>query len=265
MFVAWRDPHKLERARVTAAGLHCFRERNLSLDVTSVLGEDGRIAARLEDYEPRPEQLEMAREVEAAIAAKEHLLVEAGTGVGKSFAYLVPAILAAAKQRANKSEGEDKPGKIIVSTHTISLQEQLIARDIPFLNAVLPVEFSAVLVKGRSNYVSLRRTAMAQSRGTLFESHQERQLSQIADWTIKTSDGSRADLAFKPIREVWDEVASDHGNCLGRKCPTYNKCHYYAARRRIWNADVLVVNHALFFRTCHFGGREFHCCPTTTP
>ncbi|MDB4614068.1 DEAD/DEAH box helicase [bacterium] len=219
----------------------------MSLDVTSVLGEDGRIAARLDDYEPRPEQLEMAREVEAAIAAKEHLLIEAGTGVGKSFAYLVPAILAAAQQRENQKEGEEKPGKIIVSTHTISLQEQLIGRDIPFLNAVLPVEFSAVLVKGRSNYVSMRRTAMAQSRGTLFESHQERQLTEIADWTVTTNDGSRADLNFKPLREVWDEVASDHGNCLGRKCPTYDKCHYYSARRRIWNADVLVVNHALFF------------------
>lgn len=218
----------------------------MSLDVESVLGDDGRIAARLDDYETRPEQLEMARAVEASIAAKEHLLVEAGTGVGKSFAYLVPAILAAAKAREEHPESK-KTGKIIVSTHTISLQEQLISRDIPFLNAVLPVEFSAVLVKGRSNYVSLRRMQMAQTRGTLFETQQERQLGEIVDWTIRTNDGSRADLKFKPLPEVWDEVASDHGNCLGRKCPTYGKCHYYAARRRIWNADVLVVNHALFF------------------
>ena len=218
----------------------------MSLDVESVLGDDGRIAARLSDYETRPEQLEMARGVEAAIEAKEHLLVEAGTGVGKSFAYLVPAILAAAKLREENPNSE-KRGKIIVSTHTISLQEQLISRDIPFLNAVLPVEFSAVLVKGRSNYVSLRRMQMARTRGTLFESQQERQLGDIVDWTIRTNDGSRADLKFKPLPEVWDEVASDHGNCLGRKCPTYGKCHYYAARRRIWNADVLVVNHALFF------------------
>jgi ATP-dependent DNA helicase DinG len=218
----------------------------LSLDVKSVLGDDGRIAARLDNYESRPEQLEMGRAVEAAIEAKEHLLVEAGTGVGKSFAYLVPAILAAARLREDDPNSKER-GKIIVSTHTISLQEQLISRDIPFLNAVLPVEFSAVLVKGRSNYVSLRRMNMARSRGTLFESRQEQQLGQIVDWTVRTNDGSRADLTFKPMPEVWDEVASDHGNCLGRKCPTYKQCHYYAARRRIWNADVLVVNHALFF------------------
>ena len=220
----------------------------MTLDCASILGDSGRIAARLENYESRPQQLEMADAVAEAIREKRHLLVEAGTGVGKSFAYLVPAILAACEDA-----GEDKPKKerkkIIISTQTISLQEQLIGKDIPFLNAVLPVEFSAVLVKGRSNYLSLRRTAGAlqRSESTFFESDAISQLKRVADWSRKTNDGSRSALSFRPMMEVWDEVASDHGNCLGRKCPTYDDCHYYRARRRVWNSDVLVVNHALFF------------------
>ena len=119
----------------------------------------------------------------------------------------------------------------------------------PFLNAVLPVEFSAVLVKGRSNYHSIRRLRGAVSRSnTLFADPSElQQLQQIVEWSRNTTDGSRADLPFSPAPRVWDEVQSEHGNCLGKGCPTYNDCFYYQARRRVWNADILVVNHALFF------------------
>lgn len=217
----------------------------MTLDTISILGDSGRIAARLKQYEHRPQQLEMAEAVEQAIADEKHLLVEAGTGVGKSFAYLVPAILAAV---APKQEGA-KQKRLVISTHTISLQEQLISRDIPFLNAVLPVEFSAVLVKGRSNYLSLRRMHGAIERaGSIFSEPEElHQLQKVLSWSRKTTDGSLADLDFRPQSQVWDEVQSEHGNCLGRRCPTYEDCFYYKARRRIWNADLLVVNHALFF------------------
>ncbi len=211
-----------------------------------ILGPDGSIARRLSSYESRPEQLAMANSVERAILNGHHLVAEAGTGVGKSFAYLVPAILAAGQRRSE----DDKCRRIIVSTHTISLQEQLIGSDIPFLQAVLPIEFSAVLVKGRGNYISLRRTGKATQRASqqlLFEMDGQRQLSKISDWAQQTTDGSRSDLPFHPLSQVWDEVSSDHGDCLGRKCPTHNECHYYRARRRVWNADLLVVNHALFF------------------
>jgi ATP-dependent DNA helicase DinG len=220
------------------------------LTVESVLGPDGRIAQRLPAYEHRPQQLAMAQAVARAINAKSHLIVEAGTGVGKSFSYLVPVILEAIQRRQQErdtKEGERK--RILVSTHTIALQEQLIGKDIPFLNAVLPVEFSAVLAKGRSNYISLRRLQAAAARSTAIfsEPEESRQLSRLQAWTKKTPDGSRADLDFRPLPSVWDEVRSEHGNCLGRKCPTYKDCHYYAARRRVWNADLIVVNHALFF------------------
>ncbi|TWU12064.1 putative ATP-dependent helicase DinG [Symmachiella macrocystis] len=219
-----------------------------SVSSASILGPDGRIAARLTDYEHRPEQLEMAEAAEHAIRERSHLIVEAGTGVGKSFAYLVPAILhATAAQGAASNKSDKKP--IIISTNTISLQEQLILRDIPFLNAVLPVEFSAVLVKGRSNYISLRRMNGAIDRAkTMFsQSEETEQLAQIAEWSQETGDGSKSDLRFRPLPKVWDEIQSEHGNCLGKRCPTYDDCFYYKARRRVWNADILVVNHALFF------------------
>jgi ATP-dependent DNA helicase DinG len=223
----------------------CEEPSTVTLTADQVLGPDGRIAQRLKGYESRPQQLEMAAAVEEAIVRREHLVVEAGTGTGKSFAYLVPAILAATARQG--TEGPRR--RVVISTHTISLQEQLIQRDLPFLNAVLPVEFSAVLVKGRANYHSLRRLkgAVARSSSLFADPAELHQLQQIVAWSRGTTDGSLADLSFEPLSRVWDEVQSEHGNCLGKNCPTYDSCFYYQARRRVWNADLLVVNHALFF------------------
>src|SRR5438046_3310743 len=130
----------------------------MSCGVTELLGPDGAIARRLADrYEHRPQQLEMAAAVERAFADGHHLLVEAGTGVGKSFAYLLPAIEYAVTQKK----------RVVISTHTISLQEQLIEKDIPFLRAVYPQEFTAILVKGRSNYLCMRRLKQATGKQAL--------------------------------------------------------------------------------------------------
>ncbi len=228
----------------------------MELSSADILGPDGRIGARLANYEQRPQQMEMADAVARAIAAKRHLVVEAGTGVGKSFAYLVPAILAATEREAERRSGENetqKQGsaspKIVISTHTISLQEQLINKDLPLLNAVIPREFSAVLVKGRRNYLSLRRLelALARSQSLFNDDEQLTQLREIRKWSKSTADGSLSDLTFQPLGQVWDEVGSDSGNCMGRRCPTHNKCFYYKDRRRVQNAQILVVNHALLF------------------
>lgn len=210
-----------------------------------ILGPGGKVAERLRQYETRPQQLEMAEAVARAIREKRHLMVEAGTGVGKSFAYLVPAILAAADPK-NESL---KHRRIIVSTHTISLQEQLIQKDLPLLNAVIPLEFTAVLAKGRGNYLSLRRmkNAVARSQYLFKEDEEFVAVRAIAAWAKQTHDGSLADLPYRPLRQVWDEVQSDHGNCMGRNCPEHAQCFYYRARRRVQNAQILVVNHALFF------------------
>ncbi len=210
-----------------------------------ILGPGGRIAARLKNYEHRAEQLDMAEAVAQAIADQQHLVVEAGTGVGKSFAYLVPAILA-----TEKPPGADEPSRrVVISTHTISLQEQLMEKDLPLLRSVMPIEFSAVLVKGRGNYLSLRRLANAVRRSATLFTHEEdfEQLRRIGQWAKQTGDGSLADLDWRPSAQVWDEVASDHGNCMGRSCPTYKDCFSYRARRRVANAQVLIVNHALLF------------------
>ncbi len=217
------------------------------LTPAEILGPAGRIAARLDHYEQRPEQLAMADAVATAIRDKHHLIAEAGTGVGKSFAYLVPAILAVAQP---SEAGADAPQRrVVISTHTISLQEQLIRNDLPLLNSVIPLEFAAVLVKGRHNYVSLRRLRLAASRATSLYHREEEfaELRSLVDWSRETADGSLADLDYQPLANVWDEIESDSVNCLGRQCPTHNACFYYRARRRVQNAQLLIVNHALFF------------------
>jgi len=249
-----------------------------------ILAPDGRLAARLAQWESRPQQIEMANLIAEAIAQRRHAVVEAGTGVGKSLAYLVPAVLAATADQedavttaatsapaqpgapaaghapdapeADELDEENtsapaggRPRRVVISTHTIALQEQLVTKDIPLVAAVMPREFSAVLVKGRGNYVSLRRLHLAVERaGSLFP--EERDLAEVrelASWAQQTGDGSLADLQFVPSPGVWDEIQSDSGNCMGRACPTYQQCFYYAARRRMARAQVLIVNHALFF------------------
>src|SRR4051812_27867810 len=171
----------------------------------SILGPEGAIARRLGDrYEHRPEQLEMAAAVEDAFANSHHLLVEAGTGVGKSFAYLIPAIDWAIRNKK----------RVVISTHTISLQEQLIDKDIPLIQSVYPDEFTAVLIKGRSNYLCQRRLEQARGRQNyLFDQDQQLQsLWMIEEWVQqsleKRGNGSLAELPALPEPEVWDRVCA---------------------------------------------------------
>lgn len=209
------------------------------VDVVNLLSPDGAIARRLTGFESRPQQVEMAAAIERTLDQRGRLLVEAGTGVGKSFAYLIPAI----KRIVENEE------RVIIVTNTINLQEQLIDKDIPLLNAVIPEEFSAVLVKGRGNYVSLRRLKLASERqDRLFPDDDARHsLHLIEDWAYGTRDGTLATLPQLQRPEVWDHAQSDSHNCMGKKCPMHSKCFYQAARRRMENGDLLVCNHALFF------------------
>ena len=181
----------------------------------------------------------MAEAVERNLQKKGHLLVEAGTGVGKSFGYLVPAIRRILEQRE----------RVVVCTHTISLQEQIFDKDVPLLKAVIPDEFTTVLCKGRGNYMSLRRMRIASEKRSKLchNEEEEHSLELIEDWAYETTDGSLATLPVLPRRTVWQHVESDAGNCMGRRCPTYDKCFYQSARRRMENADLLICNHALFF------------------
>ena len=212
----------------------------MAVALENILGTDGAIARRLGDkYEFRPQQLEMASAVADALQSSQHLMVEAGTGVGKSFAYLLPVIDWAVKNKK----------RVVISTHTISLQEQLIEKDIPLLQSVYPDEFVAVLVKGRSNYLCQRRLEQTRRRqDALFESERQREsLWMIEEWAGSTTDGSLADLPNLPEPGVWDKVCAEQGNCLGKKCRHYNNCFWQAAKRRMQGGKILIVNHALFF------------------
>ncbi|MHC4203048.1 MAG: ATP-dependent DNA helicase [Planctomycetota bacterium] len=207
------------------------------LDIRKVFAPNGEVSRSLANFEVRPEQIEMAGEVQRAFLKGHHLAVEAGTGVGKSFAYLIPAVDLAANGM----------GRILVSTFTITLQEQLIGKDIPFLKSCMPQEFTAVLAKGRSNYLCKRRLKFTLQRESRLFDDKDSELNQIRDWAEQTKDGSLSDLKYLPKSRTWDRVKSEHGNCRGRKCVHFRDCFYWAARRRLENADIIVANHALLF------------------
>ncbi|MEM7202612.1 MAG: helicase C-terminal domain-containing protein [Planctomycetota bacterium] len=212
----------------------------MNQSAAELLGPNGIIATRLPGYEVRPEQLELARAIDAALRERRHLLAEAGTGVGKSFAYLLPAVLLAADRRL--------AGPVVLSTRTIALQQQLEHKDLPFLQQVLPLEWTAVTAVGRNNYVCLRRLHLAHTeRGLLFaDPERQRQLIDVMQWSLATHDGTRMDLPAPVDPQVWDEVQAETGNCLHRACKHYEPCHYQRARRRMDGAQLLVVNHALY-------------------
>ncbi len=203
-----------------------------------LFSKDGPIAGTLENYEHRQQQLEMMEIVGRAINKDLVAIIEAGTGTGKTLAYLLPAIVYA----LNNQE------RMVVSTNTINLQEQLIDKDIPFLASVLGKEFKAVLVKGRSNYVCKRKLAEADLDFDLFsEDEFKNELEAVVDWAKTSRDGSRGELNFQPRPDVWEKIQSESDTSLRTKCPFYNECFFYSARRRAAKADLLVANHHLLF------------------
>jgi ATP-dependent DNA helicase DinG len=210
---------------------------NTSLDIEEVLSADGLIARSFSGYEFRPQQLQMAYAIKDAFVDRRHLVTEAGTGIGKSFAYLVPAINLVHREKT----------KVLISTFTITLQEQLINKDIPFLAKALPQTFTAVLAKGRGNYLCKRRLEFAMRRQATMFDDLGSALAVIRQWANQTEDGSLSDIPVLPNNLVWDAVKSEHGNCRGRKCPHFSRCFYWRARRRLDAADIIVANHALMF------------------
>jgi len=208
------------------------------------------LLSRAKNFEYRPQQQEMAVAVARALQNREHLAVEAGTGVGKSLAYLIPAILFAVAQKK----------KAVVSTHTINLQEQLTEKDLPMLVTVLgaltpPVKFSFTMLKGRANYLCTRRLQKAmQQSGNLFTSSEAEELRRIYAWSKKTRDGSLSDFDVEPDPKVWALVCSERGLCSPKICgypsdfaKDHGVCFFQRARNKILSSDVLVLNHTLFF------------------
>src|SRR5947209_5515866 len=197
------------------------------------------LLAKAKNFEHRPQQQQMAAAVARALEEERHLVVEAGTGVGKSLAYLRPAVQFALEQKK----------KAIVSTHTINLQEQLLQKDIPILQKVLPVEFQAALMKGRQNFLCPRRLERAlQQAKELFTGPEANELQQIAEWAGTTTDGSISDLSFEPDPKVWGQVCSEAHICTRKTCGNDSRCFFHNARKRFEAADVVVINHMLLFK-----------------
>lgn len=202
------------------------------------ISEKGPVARKLENYEFRAQQLDMTTAVSEGMNEDKLVLVEAGTGTGKTLAYLLPAI----------TQAVDNDERIVVSTNTINLQEQLMNKDLPFLRSVLKKKFNAVLVKGRSNYVCKRKVAEAKSDPDLFSDDDERdELAALLRWAESTSDGSKTDLNVEPRSAVWEKIQSESDTSLKTRCPFYNECFFYKARRNAASADILVANHHLLF------------------
>ncbi len=203
-----------------------------------IFGTDGLFAKAHPEYEYRSGQIQMAEAVMRAFEERRHLIVEAGTGTGKTLAYLVPAIAAALGGN----------GRVIISTGTKNLQEQLMEKDIPFLQNVLPKRFAATYMKGRSNYVCLNRLGRAQSAPVLEGLDEVDYFEEVTEWAKESETGDRAELANLPESlSFWRHIDARSESCLGQKCPDFDACFITRMRNRAQEADIVVVNHHLFF------------------
>jgi ATP-dependent DNA helicase DinG len=205
----------------------------VSVTVEQVLGPGGALEVALQRYEHRPEQLRVAQAVEAALEAGEVLLAEAGTGTGKTLAYLVPAALSGKK--------------VVVSTATRNLQDQVFFKDIPLLQDRVGLQFRAALLKGRSNYLCLQRFESFDREPSFAERADSAAWPRVRAWAMATETGDRGELELPEGSALWTSLSVTADSCLGPKCPQYEPCFVTRARRAAEEADVVVVNHHLFF------------------
>ena len=211
------------------------------IDIENYFAKDGILAKEIKGFEYRQEQEEMAQYIQDAINEDRKIIVEAGTGTGKTLAYLIPSIKWAV---TNKK-------KVIIATNTINLQEQLLLKDIPLAKSIIKDEFSYVLVKGRNNYVCKRlfnELALGKSIDIeTFSMEAREQIEYILKWGNKTKTGDKAELPFEVYPDVWELVQSTTELCLGKKCPYRKECFYMKTRMEKMEADILISNHHVFF------------------
>jgi ATP-dependent DNA helicase DinG len=205
--------------------------------ILNALREGGGVASSLEHFEPRQAQLDLMQLVIRCFNENAIGAAEAGTGVGKSFAYLLPALHFAVET------GE----RVVVSTATITLQQQLFGKDIPLVKAAINAKVKAVLVKGRGNYLCRRRLLDALNEPELAGSNEQEQLEDISRWAETSKGGGREELAFVPLESIWSRVCSDAELCMGKACPQQAGCFVLALRREAAAARIVVVNHHLLF------------------
>lgn len=213
-----------------------------------IFGSGGLIAKYHKEYEYRGGQIKMAEAVLRAFEEKKHLIVEAGTGTGKTMAYLVPAIAAAL---ANKQ-------RVIISTGTKNLQEQLMEKDIPFLQKVMPKKFTAAYMKGRSNYACLYKIKKAENQPILEGLDEMDYFDEVRHWSRETETGDRAELSNLPENiSFWSRINAKSETCLGQKCPDFEPCFITRMRQRADEADIVIVNHHLFFADLNVRGNQY--------
>ncbi|HYY99429.1 MAG TPA: ATP-dependent DNA helicase [Pyrinomonadaceae bacterium] len=213
-----------------------------------IFGPGGLIARAHPDYEFRPGQVEMAEAVLRAFESRRHLIVEAGTGTGKTLAYLVPAVAAAVS----------RGGRVVISTGTKNLQEQLMGKDIPFLQRVLPKKFTAAYMKGRSNYLCLQRVKRAETTPVLDGLDDVDYFDAVRRWSRDSTTGDRAELTALPENlSFWRHIDARSEVCTGQKCPDYDACYVTRMRQRASDADIIIVNHHLFFADLALRGGEY--------
>lgn len=205
--------------------------------ILKLIQADGLLCRNLKGFEPRVQQQQMMGNVIDAYNHDQIALIEAGTGTGKSLAYLIPAMIWAARHNE----------RTVISTHTISLQEQLIHKDIPQLLDVLNLQLKIVLVKGMNNYICLRKLEDAQSELRLFPGEDQGEIEKISGALPNAKEGSRSELSFVPSSATWDRVGAESEACLHHECPHYQQCYFYKARRQAQDAHLLVANHHLLF------------------
>lgn len=214
-------------------------------ELTEIFADGGLIETAMKNYEIRGEQLDMALRIEEALATDEHLIVEAGTGIGKSLAYLVPLIIYA--KTAQK--------KAVVATYTKTLQEQLTKKDLPFLRGALPFKFSFALCLGSANYLCLRRLHKSRQMGLFKNDDKLRQWDEILRWSRKTKTGVKFDAPFNIDEKIWLEVCRESDMCTGKKCSYGSACFYNRSKAERAAADILVSNHHLFFTDIASGNK----------
>ncbi len=213
-----------------------MQEKNPRQELLSLIfSKDGLLSRSLKNFEERPGQKEMAEKILDAYEEDNIALIEAGTGTGKSLAYLVPAAYWALKHHE----------KTVITTNTIALQEQLLHKDIPFLLKTMGIELKACLVKGMGNYLCLRKLRELQEQPLLFSMEESKEVQAIEQWAEKTDEGSRSDIPFQVAPGTWEKVAAEGESCNHVKCPHYKACFFFKARKQAADSQLLIVNHHL--------------------
>ena len=216
-------------------------KKQSEIDIDEYFGENGRIHEKIGKFETRKEQYEMSKNIEKCMNNNRKLIVEAGTGTGKTIAYLLPTLLYALENNL----------KLIISTNTINLQEQLISKDIPLIEKIIEREFQYEIVKGRGNYLSKRKlhnmNTIVTEKDTEEEKQEKKIIKNLMEWDNVTKTGDRGELKYDVPYRIWEQIKSETDTCMGVKCQFYSSCHFFKARKNISDANMLILNHHMFF------------------